>query len=143
MMFEDPRGPLIRAWAESVTARRYWYGVDGHGGRWLFESVEGDGEHWAVKQVEIAPDGQVRRYWWGHPQDDHGFLTDQALNPEGDGLAELTPDAFQEVWRVTECACGADGQGGMVRPVGESASRAGTTTDDQAHPIRRPTCPPN
>lgn len=109
-MFDDPRGVLIREWEESAAERRYWYGVDGRGGRWLFESIVGDGgELWAVKQVEIAPDGQVRRYWWGHPQDDHGFLTDQALSPHDDGLDELPPDAFEGVWRATVCACGAGG----------------------------------
>jgi hypothetical protein len=106
-MFEDPRGALVREWDESQAARRHWFGVDGRGGRWLFESIEGDGgELWAVKQIEITPDGQVRRYWWRHPQDDHGFLTDQALNPHDDGLAEVPADAFAQVWDVTECSCG-------------------------------------
>jgi len=109
-MLDEPRALLVREWEESSAPRRYWYGVDGRGGRWLFESIEGDlGELWALKQIEIAPDGEVRRYWWRHPHDDHGFLTDQALAPHDDGLTELTPDAFHGVWRATECACGADG----------------------------------
>jgi hypothetical protein len=105
-MLADQRRPTIRELDESAAPHNYWYGVDAEGGRWLFESIEGDGEHWAVKEVEIGADGRIWRYWWNHLEDHHGFLTDQALNPREDDLAELTPEAFFEVWAATTCECG-------------------------------------
>jgi hypothetical protein len=105
-MLEDQRGFVIREWEDSAVPHHYWYGLDEEGGRWLFASIQGDGEHWAVKQIEIGPDGRTWRYSWKHLQDAHGFLTDQALTPDHDGLTELTPEAFEEIWKTTRCECG-------------------------------------
>jgi hypothetical protein len=41
------------------------------------------GEVIAVKQIEVAPDGIARCYWWRHLEDELGFLTDQPLDPDG------------------------------------------------------------
>ena len=45
---------LIKQLTESDLPRHHWRGDDERGGLWLFETVEGDGEHWAVRQVEIG-----------------------------------------------------------------------------------------
>ncbi|WP_101784640.1 hypothetical protein [Nonomuraea indica] len=97
-MQPDLRGPLIKQLAESDAPRRHWHGTDEDGGTWLFESVEGDGEHWAIRQIEIGPRGGAHRYWWNHLQDEHGFLTDQAL--EIWDLTEITEAAFESVWEA-------------------------------------------
>lgn len=97
-MLPDPRGPLLRQLAEPEQPRRHWRGDDDGGGIWLFESVEGDGEHWAIRQVEIDARRVARRYSWRHPQDEHGFLTDQPL--EIWHLTEITEAAFESVWQA-------------------------------------------
>lgn len=97
-MHPDPRHPLVRELSESGLPRRHWRGDDDGGGVWLFESVEGDGEHWAIRQIEIDAARRVRRYWWRHLQDEHGFLTDQPL--EIWELAEIDEAAFEAVWRA-------------------------------------------
>jgi hypothetical protein len=94
----DLRQPLVRQLAESDSPRRHWRGDDEEGGIWLFESVEGDGEHWAIRQVEIDSERAAHRYWWGRLQDEHGFLTDQAL--EIWHLTEITEAAFEAVWEA-------------------------------------------
>ncbi|MCK2216052.1 hypothetical protein MF672_019945 [Actinomadura sp. ATCC 31491] len=94
----DHRTPLLRRLAESESPRRYWHTADDTGRVWLFESVEGDGEHWAIRQVEVGADRAARRYWWAHPQDQDGFLTDQPL--EIWDLAEINGAAFESVWEA-------------------------------------------
>lgn len=93
-MFPD----LIKQLTESDLPRRHWRGDDERGGLWLFETVEGEGEHWAVRQVEIGPDRAAHRYWWRHLQDEHGFLTEQAV--EIWELTEITGAAFEAVWEA-------------------------------------------
>ncbi|MET9341248.1 hypothetical protein [Nonomuraea sp. NPDC003804] len=97
-MLPDLREPVIRQLAESDLARHHWRADDGDGGVWLFESVEGAGEHWAIRQIEIRADRSVHRYWWRHLQDEHGFLTDQPL--EIWELAEISQEAFASVWEL-------------------------------------------
>ncbi|MEW9550274.1 hypothetical protein [Nonomuraea sp. NPDC050783] len=94
----DLRRPLVKQLAESESPRRYWHTADDAGRVWLFESVEGDGEHWAVRQVTVGADRAARRYWWGHLQDEQGFLTDQPL--EIWDLAEINGAAFESVWEA-------------------------------------------
>ncbi|MEU8322134.1 hypothetical protein AB0C33_27580 [Nonomuraea sp. NPDC048881] len=86
-MVPDLRLPLVKQLAHTADP----------GGRvWLFESVEGDGEHWAIRQIEVGTDRVAHRYWWGRLQDDRGFLTDQPL--EIWELTEITEAAFEAVW---------------------------------------------
>ncbi|MEV4570072.1 hypothetical protein AB0K12_40515 [Nonomuraea sp. NPDC049419] len=98
----EARRELVKRLAESEAPRHYWHLGDEDGRAWLFESVEGDGEHWAVRQVEVGADGAdgagraARRYWWRHLQDGQGFLSDQPL--EIWELTEITPEAFEAVW---------------------------------------------
>ncbi|MEV3980977.1 hypothetical protein [Nonomuraea sp. NPDC049758] len=95
-MVPDLRLPLVKQLAEADVPHRFWH-TAGPGGRvWLFESVEGDGEHWAIRQIEVDTDRVAHRYWWGRLQDDHGFLTDQPL--EIWELTEITQAAFEAVW---------------------------------------------
>jgi len=97
----DLRLPLVRELSESDRPRRHWRGDDERGGVWLFESVEGDdGEHWAIRQAEVDPERRLRRYWWRHLQDEHGFLTDQPL--EIWDLTEIDAASFEAVWNAAE-----------------------------------------
>ena len=88
--------PSLKDLEDSDLPRGYWRGHDGRDGIWLFESVEGDGEHWAIRQIEIDGQRRAHRYWWKHPEDEHGFLTDHALDTGS--LIELTHDEFRGVW---------------------------------------------
>ncbi|MER6949406.1 hypothetical protein ABT294_35885 [Nonomuraea sp. NPDC000554] len=97
-MLPDLRQPLIRQLAESGEPRRRWRADDEDGGVWLFESVEGEGEHWAIRQIEVDSRRVAHRYWWGHLQDEHGFLTDQPL--EIWELTEISESAFEAVWEA-------------------------------------------
>ncbi|MBV9380143.1 MAG: hypothetical protein JOY82_22075 [Streptosporangiaceae bacterium] len=73
-------------------------GLDDKGGRWLWETVTVDTKIIAVKQIEVTSDGAVRRYSWRWLHDRDGFLTDQPLYPEEEGLHLITRDRFYEVW---------------------------------------------
>ncbi|GII90714.1 hypothetical protein [Sinosporangium siamense] len=97
-MSADLRVPALKTLAESDMPRHHWRGDDEDGGIWLFETVEGDGEHWAVRQIEIGADRTVWRYWWGHLEDEHGFLTNQAV--EIWTLTQISTEAFEAVWEA-------------------------------------------
>ncbi|NRQ39968.1 hypothetical protein HII36_50300 [Nonomuraea sp. NN258] len=99
-MVPDLRQPLVKQLAEADAPRRYWHTADDVGGVWLFESVEGDGEEWAVRQIEVDAAREMHRYWWGRLQDEHGFLTDQPL--EIWELTEITGESFEAVWRSAD-----------------------------------------
>ncbi|SEE31147.1 hypothetical protein SAMN04490357_7628 [Streptomyces misionensis] len=62
------------------------------------EAVSGLGELIAIKQAELTPAGRLHRYSWEHLEDEHGFLTDQALDPEEDPLEAIPAEEFQRVW---------------------------------------------
>ncbi|MGC8919746.1 hypothetical protein AB7952_13225 [Streptomyces sp. PG2] len=88
----------FRALDESATVRHHFRASDEDGGLWYFEAVLDRGELIAIKQAELTPAGRLRRYSWEHLEDEHGFLTDQALDPEEDPLEAITADEFQRVW---------------------------------------------
>jgi hypothetical protein len=52
----------------------------------------------AIKQIQVAPDGTVSRYWWQWMQDDRGFLTDQPLDPQIDDLDSISAEEFRRYW---------------------------------------------
>jgi hypothetical protein len=68
------------------------------GGLWYFEAVPDRGELVAIKQAELTPAGQLHRFSGEHLEDEHGFLTDQALDPEEDPLDTISAEEFQRVW---------------------------------------------
>ncbi|MDH6229084.1 MULTISPECIES: hypothetical protein [Streptomyces] len=88
----------FRALDENVTVRYHFRHADEEGGVWYFEAVPDGGELVAVKQVELTPAGHPHRYSWEHLEDEHGFLTDQALVPEEDPLEAVPVEEFQRVW---------------------------------------------
>lgn len=88
----------FRALDESATVRHHFRASDEDGGLWYFEAVLDRGELIAIKQAELTPAGRLRRYSWEHLEGEHGFLTDQALDPEEDPLEAITADEFQRVW---------------------------------------------
>ncbi|WP_385629460.1 hypothetical protein [Streptomyces sp. SudanB135_2055] len=51
-----------------------------------------------VKQAELTSAGQLRRYSWEHLEDERGFLTDEAIDPEEDPLKITPTEEFQRVW---------------------------------------------
>ncbi|MFF0596054.1 hypothetical protein [Streptomyces antibioticus] len=88
----------FRALDENATSRHHFRHVDEEGGLWWFEAVPDRCELVAVKQAELTPAGRLHRYDWEHLEDEHGFLTDQAIDPEKDPLEAIPAEEFQRVW---------------------------------------------
>ncbi|GHD40912.1 hypothetical protein GCM10010335_42270 [Streptomyces galbus] len=76
----------FRSLDERATLRHHFRHADEEGGLWYFEAVPDRGELIAIKQAELTPAGRLHRYSWEHLVDEHGFLTDQALDLEEDPL---------------------------------------------------------
>ncbi|MDX3099189.1 hypothetical protein PV417_32650 [Streptomyces sp. ME19-03-3] len=51
-----------------------------------------------IKQAELTSAGQLHRYSWEHLEDEHGGLTDQAIDPEEDPLESIPAEEFRRVW---------------------------------------------
>lgn len=83
---------------EGPDSRSYYEGAGedagSEGTRWFWETVIVADKVIAVKQVEVSPDGIARCYWWRHMEDERGFLTDQALDPDGWQLRAVDRDTF-------------------------------------------------
>lgn len=88
----------FRSLDERATLRHHFRHVDEDGGLWYFEAVLDRGELIAIKQAELTPAGRLHRYSWEHMEDEHGFLSDQALHPEEDPLETISADEFERVW---------------------------------------------
>ncbi|MBA5221250.1 hypothetical protein [Streptomyces griseoaurantiacus] len=88
----------FRALEVSATLRHHFRATDEDGAVWYFEAASDGGELIAIKQAELTPAGQLHRYSWEHLEDDHGFLTDQALHPEEHPLEAIPAEEFQRVW---------------------------------------------
>lgn len=52
------------------------------------------------QQAELTSAGQLHRYsWeWEYLEDEHGFLTDHAIDPGEDLLETIPAEEFQRVW---------------------------------------------
>jgi hypothetical protein len=90
----------VRALDESDLPRRYYDGVDPKNRRWLFETVEQDGEETAVRQLDIRASGLARGYWWQHIDDDDGALTDRGFPYARPFLHPITREQFYSLWSV-------------------------------------------
>ncbi|MEU4652651.1 hypothetical protein AB0G32_01650 [Streptomyces sp. NPDC023723] len=88
----------FRALDEKATLRHHFRHADEEGGLWYIEAVPDRGELIVIKQAELTPAGQLNRYSWEHLEDEHGGLTDQAIDPEGDPLETIPTEEFQRVW---------------------------------------------
>ena len=51
-----------------------------------------------IEQAELTSAGQLHRDGWDHLEDEHDFLTDQAIDPEEDPLEAIPAEEFQRVW---------------------------------------------
>ncbi|MET7679185.1 hypothetical protein [Streptomyces sp. NPDC005423] len=85
---------------ECATLRHHFRHADEEGGLWYVEAVPDPdhGELIVIKQAELTPAGRLHRYSWGHLEDEHGGLTDQAVDPEEDPLDTVPAAEFQRVW---------------------------------------------
>ncbi|MER6712535.1 hypothetical protein ABZZ16_26140 [Streptomyces sp. NPDC006386] len=88
----------FRALDENATLRHHFRHADEEGGLWYIEAVLDRGELIVVKQAELTSAGQLHRYTWEHLEDEHGGLTDQAIDPEEDLLETIPAEEFQRVW---------------------------------------------
>lgn len=88
----------FRAFDENATLRHHFRGTDEEGGPWYFEAVPDRSELIAIEQAELTPAGQLHRYTWEHLEDEHGFLTDQAIDTEEDLLETIPAEEFQRMW---------------------------------------------
>ncbi|WP_405919778.1 hypothetical protein [Streptomyces longwoodensis] len=87
-----------RALDESATSRHYFRHADDEGGLWYVEAVPDRGELTVLKQAELTSAGQLHRYSWEHMEDEHGGLTDQAIDPAVDPLQPIPAEEFRRVW---------------------------------------------
>lgn len=83
---------------EGATLRHHFHHADEEGGLWYIEAVSDRGELIVTKQAELTPAGQLHRYRWEHLEDEHGGLTDQAIEPDEDPLEVIPAEEFQQVW---------------------------------------------
>jgi hypothetical protein len=88
----------FRALDEKATQRHHFRHADEDGGLWYFEAVPDRGELIAVRQAELTSAGHLHRYSWEHLEDEHGFLTDQVIDPAEDPLEAIPAEEFQRVW---------------------------------------------
>jgi hypothetical protein len=51
-----------------------------------------------LKQAELTSSGRLHRYSWEHLEDEHGGLTDQAIDPAVDPLEPIPAEEFRRVW---------------------------------------------
>ncbi|MFD5100340.1 hypothetical protein [Streptomyces albidochromogenes] len=82
----------FRALDENATLRHHFRHADEEGGLWYIEAVPDRGELIVINQAEPTSAGQLHRYSWEHLDDEHGGLTDQAIDPEEDPLEAITAD---------------------------------------------------
>lgn len=87
-----------RALDEGATLRHHFRHADEEGGLWYIEAVTDSGELIAIKQAELTSAGQLHRYSWEHLEDEHGGLTDQAIDPDVDPLEAIPAEEFRRVW---------------------------------------------
>lgn len=87
-----------RALEEGATLRRHFHHADEENGLWYVEAVPDCGKLIVIKQAELTAAGQLHRYSWEHLEDEHGGLTDQAIDPEADPLEAIPAEEFQRVW---------------------------------------------
>ncbi|MEU2745494.1 hypothetical protein ABZ613_04225 [Streptomyces collinus] len=88
----------FRALDEDAALRHHFRHADEEGGWWYIEAVPDRGELIVIKQAELTSAGQLHRYSWEHLEDEHGGLTDQAIDPEEDPLETIPAEEFQQVW---------------------------------------------
>ncbi|MEU0027879.1 hypothetical protein [Streptomyces sp. NPDC006335] len=87
-----------RALDESATLRHHFRHADEEGGLWYIEAAPDRGELIVIKQAELTLAGRLRRYSWEHLEDEHGGLTDQAIDPEQAPLEAISAEEFRRVW---------------------------------------------
>ncbi|MEU0738139.1 hypothetical protein [Streptomyces sp. NPDC006134] len=87
-----------RALDQQATVRRHFRHTDEEGGLWYIEAVPDGDELVVIKQAELTSSGALHRYDWKHFEDEHGALTDQAIDPEQEPLEAVTAQEFQRVW---------------------------------------------
>ncbi|MFK4150014.1 hypothetical protein [Streptomyces sp. NPDC004065] len=88
----------FRALDENATLRRHFHYADEEGGLWYIEAVPDRGELIVIKQAEPTSAGQLHRYSLERLEDEHGGLTDRAIDPEEDPMEALPADEFQRMW---------------------------------------------
>ncbi|MEV7150819.1 hypothetical protein AB0O05_30500 [Streptomyces sp. NPDC093084] len=88
----------FRALDGNATLRHHFHHADEEGALWYIEAVSDRGELIVIKQAELTPAGQFHRYSWEHIEDEHGFLTDQAIDTQKDPLAVIPAEEFQKAW---------------------------------------------
>jgi hypothetical protein len=64
---------------------------------WHIEAVRDRGELIVIKQAELTSAGRLHRYSWQHLEDEHGTLTDQAIDPAEDPLEAIPAEEFLRV----------------------------------------------
>ena len=101
LMFE--LAETIRVLDASRQPRTFYMDTFPDGSRRLIEAALTDDDLLvAVKQIDVSPANELRRYWWQRVEDDDGFILDQPVNPAEDGLQEIDAASFTAVWQAVE-----------------------------------------
>jgi hypothetical protein len=89
----------IRALDESAAPRLYWHlRWEDDGSDWFVETVSDSGQERPVKQLVVDSFGLTYRYWWGHLEDEAGFLDDRPVDPSLAGVEPIDAQAFLKRW---------------------------------------------
>ncbi|MEU2224485.1 hypothetical protein [Streptomyces sp. NPDC018347] len=86
-------------------------------------AVPDRGEAVVVKQAELTSAGHLHRYSREHLEDEHGGLTDQAIDPEEDLLEAIPAEEFLRVRTQRAAASGTAVSAGADRGTRRAGAR--------------------
>ncbi|MFZ4161720.1 hypothetical protein ACOZDE_25385 [Streptomyces griseoincarnatus] len=139
----------FRALDEAATQRHHFRHVGEEGGLWYIEAVPDCGELVVIKQAELTSAGQLHCYSWGHLEDEHGFLTDQAIDPEEDPSSRTLVSGPPQPTKARHVGASVDRPGARVPrctptdlshaigAVEQSKPERPTRGGDSAHPFSK------
>ncbi|MFF5856993.1 hypothetical protein ACFY8B_15355 [Streptomyces sp. NPDC012751] len=77
-----------------------------------------------IKQAELTSAGHLHQYSREHLEDEHGGLTDQAIDPEEDPLEAIPAEEFLRVWTQRATASSTAVSAGADRVTRMAGARA-------------------
>lgn len=59
---------------------------------------------YAVRQMEVYESGVILKYDSSHLEDEYGFLPDQRLEPEENGVPEVSAEELEAAWATGDAS---------------------------------------